>query len=591
MKLLGSLSLRWKIPALIALLIFFAVAVFGLIGYATVRNSTMDAAIAHQRAAAGQVANLVSRNPVELQRRLTQSAAHPAILGLFRNPEAPLSDSAKAILSRLAPDTSTLVGVELIDRRGRSLLSRGPERAGETPLEWAPPSDSAAVSPFFRQGEHIAFEISAPVRAGDRILGHITQLRRVRAGTTASRAIADLIGAEATLFIGNANGSLWSDLSEVLQSDVPPGDGRYARLGTHMLGATAGVSGTPWSVAVETPEQVVLAPVRSVVWRFSVIAMLIIASGALIGDRLSRGMTRPLEQLAASAEGIAGGDLERRDIAIDRSDEIGRLGRSFAVMADSVRDAREHLESMIGVRTDALERALAQLKDAQEELVRKERLAMLGQLSSSIGHELRNPLGVMLNAVYFLEMTLKDSPPKAREYLRLVREQIRLSERIVSDLLDSARTRPPQRAVLCVEDVVSECSKRVPVPATIRVERDVPADLPPAYADPDQLGQILVNLFTNAVQAMDGREGTLIVRARQHDRQVRIEVQDTGDGVAEEHQDKIFEPLFTTKARGIGLGLSVSRSLARANSGELRVMNHSSGGAVFMLDLPVSEQV
>lgn len=216
---------------------------------------------------------------------------------------------------------------------------------------------------------------------------------------------------------------------------------------------------------------------------------------------------------------------------------------------------------------------------------------MLGQLSSSIGHELRNPLGVMLNAVYFLEMTLRDAPPKAREYLRLVREQIRLSERIVSDLLDSARTRPPQRAALSVHDVVSECSQRVPVPASIRMERDMPPDLPALYADPDQLGQILVNLFTNAVQAMDGREGTLTVRARQYDSRVRIEVQDTGDGVPEEHRDKIFEPLFTTKARGIGLGLSVSRSLAQANSGDLSVANHSGGGAVFRLDLPVSEQV
>lgn len=589
-KALGSLSLRWKIPALIALLILFAVGSFGIISYVTVRGSTLDAALSHQRAAAGQVADLLARSPVEYERRLMQSAAHPSILAIYRDPDAPLSDSAKAILGRLAPDTSTLIGVELLDRRGRSLLRRGPERVREAPVEWVASPDSAAVSPFFVHGDHLAYEVSAPVRSGGRILGQIVQLRIVRSGTTATRTIADLIGSEATLLIGNSDGSLWTDLEKVLQTDVPPQPGRYVRQDTRLLGATTGVIGTPWSVAIETPEHAALAPVRSVVWRFSLVAALIVAAGALIGDRLSRGITRPLEELTASAEGIAGGDLERRDIAIERSDEIGRLGHSFAVMADSVRGAREHLESKISARTEALERALAQLRDAQEELVRKERLAMLGQLSSSIGHELRNPLGVMLNAVYFLEMTLQDAPPKAREYLRLVREQIRLSERIVSDLLDSTRTRPPQRTALCLRDVVAECSRRVPVPPTIRVERDVPADLPALYADPDQLGQILVNLFTNAVQAMDGREGTLTVRARQRDGHVRVEVQDTGDGVPEEHRDKIFEPLFTTKARGIGLGLSVSRSLARANSGDLRVMNHSGGGAVFMLDLPVSEQ-
>lgn len=591
MNALRSLSLRWKIPALIALLIFLAVGAFGFLGYATIRRSALDAALSHQRAAASQVAELLVNSARNLQRQLAAGAAHPALVALYRTPDAPLSDSARAVLQRLAPDTSATVGVRLLDRRGRSVLSRGPERAREGPIEWAAPSDSAAVSPFYVHGDRVAFEVSVPVQHEGRHLGHLVQLRIVRSGTTNTAAIEELIGSEATLLFGNVDGSLWTNLAEIVRGPVAPQPGRYTREGRALLGASASIEGTPWSIAVETPESAALAPVRALVRRFSLAGFAILLIGTLLGERLSRGMTRPLEQLTASAEGIAGGDLEPLQVGTDRSDEIGRLGRSFAAMADSVRQARDHLETKIGVRTAELETALTQLREAQEELVRKERLAMLGQLSSSIGHELRNPLGVMLNAVYFLEMTLRDAPPKAREYLRLVREQIRLSERIVSDLLDSARTRPPQRAALSVHDVVSECSQRVPVPASIRMERDMPPDLPALYADPDQLGQILVNLFTNAVQAMDGREGTLTVRARQYDSRVRIEVQDTGDGVPEEHRDKIFEPLFTTKARGIGLGLSVSRSLAQANSGDLSVANHSGGGAVFRLDLPVSEQV
>lgn len=591
MTALRSLSLRWKIPALIALLIFLAVSAFGFLGYATARRSALDGALSHHRAAAGQVAELLANSARNLQRQLAANAAHPALVTVFRNPGAPLSDSARAVLQRLAPDTSSTVGVQLLDPRGRSVLSRGPERASEGPIEWTAPPDSAAVSPFYVHGDRVAFEVSAPVQSAGRQLGRVVQLRIVRTGTSSTQAIEELIGQEATLLFGNVDGSLWTNLAQVVRGPVAPQPGRYVRDGRALLGASASVEGTPWSIAVETPERAALAPVRSLVQRFSLAGFAVLVIGALLGERLSRGMTRPLEQLTASAEGIAGGHLEPLDVATDRADEIGRLGRSFAVMAESVRQARDQLETKISVRTAELETALTQLRDAQEELVRKERLAMLGQLSSSVGHELRNPLGVMLNAVYFLEMTLPDPPPKAREYLRLLREQIRLSERIVSDLLDSARTRPPQRAAVCVHEVVSECSKRVPVPATIRVERDVPPDLPPLYADPDQLGQILVNLFTNAVQAMEGREGTLTIRARQCDGQVRIEVQDTGDGVPDEHRDKIFEPLFTTKARGIGLGLSVSRSLAHANAGDLKVVNPASGGAVFVLDLPLSEQL
>ena len=104
-----------------------------------------------------------------------------------------------------------------------------------------------------------------------------------------------------------------------------------------------------------------------------------------------------------------------------------------------------------------------------------------------------------------------------------------------------------------------------------------------------ELVRILVNLFTNATQAMDNHPGVLSVRAHNGDGRVHINVRDTGPGVPSELAEKIFEPLYTTKARGIGLGLSVARSLAIANRGSLSVKNHPGGGAVFMLDLPIGD--
>jgi signal transduction histidine kinase len=590
-KAFGALSLRWKVPALIALLICLAVGAFGLVAYVTVRRSVLDAAVSHQRAAAGQVAELLVGSSAGILRQLGTAADHPAVLAALRSPAAPVSDSLDAVLRRLAPEGTGVWGVELVDARGRTVLARGLERTEEAPPPWTPPPDSVGLSPFFGHGDRLAYEVSAPVRERGRVVGRITQIRIVRAGSAATRAISDLIGGEATLLFGNADGSRWTDLERTVTGVDAARGGRYVRDGRVLLGATTVVPGTPWAIAVETPELVALAPLRSVVWRFAVLGLLIIAGGAVAGDRLSRAITRPLGDLTNAAEAIAGGDLQRRDVRANRSDEIGRLARAFGAMSDSVHQVQDHLESMISVRTAELERALTRLRDAQEELLRKERLAMLGQLSSSIGHELRNPLGVMLNAVYFLEMTMPDSSPaspKAREYLALLREQIRLSERIVSDLLDSARTRPPQRSAVAVEPLVTDHASRVTMPERIRFEYDVAPDVPRVFADPDQVGQILVNLLTNGVQAMDGRGGTLTVRARERDGRVRIDVQDTGEGVPAEHMGKIFEPLFTTRARGIGLGLSVSRTLARANAGDLTVMNDPGGGAVFTLDLPAA---
>ncbi len=228
----------------------------------------------------------------------------------------------------------------------------------------------------------------------------------------------------------------------------------------------------------------------------------------------------------------------------------------------------------------------AALREAQDQLVRKERLATLGQLASSVGHELRNPLGVITNSVYVLEALLPDAPPKVREYFGILRAQVRQSERIIGDLLDFARVRPPQRIPVRLETLVEEQVRRAAVPPGIRIERAFPPPAVVVQADPQQIGQVVFNLVVNAVQAMNGPGGVLTVSARRHEGRVRVEVRDTGPGIPPENLERVFEPLFTTKARGIGLGLAVSRMLARAHGGDTSVASQPGRGAAFTLDLP-----
>src|SRR5262249_9572575 len=150
----------------------------------------------------------------------------------------------------------------------------------------------------------------------------------------------------------------------------------------------------------------------------------------LVALWLSRWLTVPLARLTGAAEAIADGSRAPFDIASGRPDEIGRLSRAFSVMADSVKLSHDTLEHRIAERTTELTVALQRLRHTQEELLGKERLATLGHLSSSIAHELRNPLGVMTNVLYYLDMVLGDSPPKVREHLGRLRAQVRLSESI-----------------------------------------------------------------------------------------------------------------------------------------------------------------
>ena len=253
------------------------------------------------------------------------------------------------------------------------------------------------------------------------------------------------------------------------------------------------------------------------------------------------------------------------------------------------RCARLEAEALLCDRLRTLYQMKAELEETQDELIRKERLATLGQLSSSVGHELRNPLGVMTNAVYYLQALLAGAPQEVSEYLGILKNQIHIAERIVSDLLDFARVKPPQRSVQDLPRLVEEQLARVAVPGSVQVERQFSDALPAAYVDPVQIGQVLLNLITNGLQAMEERGGMLTIRGEEvRDGCPRLSVEDTGPGVPADLRDKIFEPLFTTKARGIGLGLPVSRSLARAAGGALTLDDDWQGGARFVLELPVA---
>jgi signal transduction histidine kinase len=255
-------------------------------------------------------------------------------------------------------------------------------------------------------------------------------------------------------------------------------------------------------------------------------------------------------------------------------------------MAEQVSQSHHDLEDQVAERTVELRAAYGQLIEKQDELVRAEKLATLGQLASGVGHELRNPLGVMTNAVYYLEIVLSEAPETVHEYLDILRGQIGLSEKIVGDLLDFARLKPPQVELVSIESIVDHQIQRLGPLNGVTLSKEFPVDLSQVAVDPIQIGQVVLNLLMNGVQAMVSQGGTLWVRAYTRGDQVELAVTDEGEGIPGKNLEKIFEPLFTTKARGIGLGLAVSRSLAQGNRGTLTASSPTGEGATFLLTLP-----
>jgi PAS domain S-box-containing protein len=254
----------------------------------------------------------------------------------------------------------------------------------------------------------------------------------------------------------------------------------------------------------------------------------------------------------------------------------------------------------------------------QQELVHREKLSMLGLIAGGMGNELRNPLGVMNNAVFYLKSVLPDAEESVKEYLDIIKQEIDNAYEIISDLLDFSRIKQPRPSPLAPLELITTCIKKFSFPGNVEVLLDCPATLAAIMVDQSQMGQVLQHLIGNALQAMPGG-GRLQISARRIERlagdaedagsrsqqteensfarrphpplpdaaAIAISIEDSGEGIAADNMEKIFTPLFTTKSRGIGLGLALAKKYTEANGGRIEVTSRLGRGTTFTLLLPV----
>jgi signal transduction histidine kinase len=213
-----------------------------------------------------------------------------------------------------------------------------------------------------------------------------------------------------------------------------------------------------------------------------------------------------------------------------------------------------------------------------------ERLSTFGQLAGSIGHDLRNPLGVIETSLYLLRGRLGEDE-RARKHADRISEQLDIAGGIITNLLDMIRDRPLARESVALSGLAEAALGAVPHPAEVTVELIGLAELPPVEGDPGQLRQVLVNLLENAVHAASPA-GTVTLRGLREPGAVAVQVDDTGPGVDPDTRTRLFEPLITTKDRGIGLGLALCKRIAVRHGGDVSYTERPGGGARFTLRLP-----
>jgi PAS domain S-box-containing protein len=230
----------------------------------------------------------------------------------------------------------------------------------------------------------------------------------------------------------------------------------------------------------------------------------------------------------------------------------------------------------------------AELRETQEQLVRHEKLAVLGRVAGSVSHELRNPLGIISSAVYYLKLIQPKANTTIREYHAMIEQEVRKSEHIIDDLLSFTRILTADRELVSVTELVQCVLESHPAPPSMNVTLKLPPDLPKVYTDPHQMEQALGNLVINAYQASPDK-GKLVISARRQKGMLAIAVKDNGEGIPPENLPRLFEPLFTTRITGIGLGLSICQKLVEANCGRIEVISDPGKGSTFTLLLPIQD--
>jgi len=350
------------------------------------------------------------------------------------------------------------------------------------------------------------------------------------------------------------------------------------------------VSDGLWMVTVGIPASV--ASDRAVLLWLRTLPVLLVMLGGLVAITLmfSRRLSRSVAHLDAAAQRIASGDfnpLERRAMP---TREFADLQDAFDSMLRRFNETHAALDAQM-----AEERRIRQeVESLQRQVIRQERLAAVGQLVSGVAHEINNPLQAILGFAELLQMQ-HELPESVRTDLLLIQKESTRACGIIRNLALFARQQTGEAETVRLTDVIQSVAElRQRRLETENIElRIEDASERPVMAVLTELQQVVLNFVVNAEQAivLSGRQpGRITIRSRDEGPRVVLEVEDTGPGIAPEHEPRLFQPFFTTKpvGQGTGLGLSVSYGIVDSLGGAIGYRRASAGGAIFYFDLPAA---
>ena len=318
------------------------------------------------------------------------------------------------------------------------------------------------------------------------------------------------------------------------------------------------------------------------------IVVLTLAAGLLGSWLISRGLARPLSELTGAMAVVGSGRLDH-PITTTSRDEIGDLARAFAGMTDNLRQSRS---DMVGLNRE-LEAKISQLERTQVQLVQSEKLASIGEMAAAVAHGLRNPLASLRAAAQVVRR--HPASPTSGEHLDAIVEEVDRLDRRISHLLSFSRPapfHPMSESVPRLVEGLLPGFKELLRERRVELEIGLPSTLPEVRVDPMQLEQALVEIVSNALDAMP-EGGRLRISAALNGKSgsggdISIDVADTGPGIPESVLPSVCEPFFTTRADGTGLGLAIAKRYVEQNGGRLEIMSRP-GATTVRVTLPAAE--
>lgn len=546
----------------------------------------------------------------------TQTAANDSIIVRFTSLQTATQNhaypsEALSALNRLLADSQTAV-VELRDLQGNILLRDGRRQIGSsrelgsptTPIgvfEVAGQPDSNFVGKFYFAGDSIYYPVIATVRRDGKPIGYLYRWRPLRATPKSLAQLSQLMGSKATLYFGNKDGSLWTNmLTPVATPPLIPRDSHnivtYTRPEGKVIADAMPVAGTKWVILVELSSDVVLeASDRFLFWMI-LIGVVLTVTGSFIAWLISRNFTRPLDRLIHATTAIAAGTYSPI-VAADRRDEIGKLARSFDSMAIQVRHAHEELENKVSARTKELE------------MVNKE----LEAFSYSVSHDLRAPLRAVSGYAMMLKEDYEDKfDDEAKRITGNILSNVKMMGRLIDDLIAFSRLgkREVRRKTTDMQTLTETCVAELKQGWPENKFMILVDPLPPCKGDEDLLKQVWMNLIGNAMKyssknpdpritigairmgdagsATHNGDSYSATHNGDSDDTVYF-VRDNGAGFDMKYADKLFKVFQRLHSHeefeGTGVGLALVKRILDKHQGEVWAESKPGDGAVFYFRL------